>query len=220
MKILLVCATPLESELIVSHFNIGLNHSSSLFHSSQSPVSLLITGVGMVNTAFSLGKFLNDSYSYVINFGICGAFHREIHIGEVLNIKTDTISEMGAEDNLEFIPYDALNLTGTNRYFNNTELKVKSLENVKSASAVTVNKIHGNKQSIDKLLKLYSPDAESMEGAAFFRAMQDINIPYFQIRAVSNYVEKRNKSNWDIPKAINSVTQKIIELTNELLSFH
>ena len=41
-----------------------------------------------------------------------------------------------------------------------------------------------------------------MEGLAFYYVLKLINKPSIEIRSISNYVEKRNKNNWDIPAAI------------------
>jgi len=52
-----------------------------------------------------------------------------------------------------------------------------------------------------------------MEGAAFFYACFMERLPCLQIRAVSNYIEDRNKDRWNIPLAIgnlNKIALKII----------
>jgi futalosine hydrolase len=62
----------------------------------------------------------------------------------------------------------------------------------------------------------YHPDIETMEGAAFFYVCSRENIPFLAIRAVSNKVELRNREKWNIPLAINNLSEKFGEL---LLSF-
>jgi futalosine hydrolase len=76
--------------------------------------------------------------------------------------------------------------------------------------------VHGNEDSIRTITNLFSPDIESMEGAAFFRGCNRLSENYFQVRAVSNYVEKRDKSKWDIPLAINNLNNFCITLINDL----
>ena len=49
-----------------------------------------------------------------------------------------------------------------------------------------------------------SADVESMEGASVMMVCEKFNTPSLQIRGVSNYVEERNKKNWDIPLAISN----------------
>ena len=76
------------------------------------------------------------------------------------------------------------------------------LKKFKKVKGITVNTVHGNKKSISKVVTLYNPDVESMEGAAFFYVCNQFKIPAIQLRAVSNYVERRNMKNWDITLAV------------------
>jgi futalosine hydrolase len=52
---------------------------------------------------------------------------------------------------------------------------------------------------------------ESMEGAAFFYACRQAGVPCMQIRAVSNYVEKRNRDNWQIGLAVKNLNTFAVE---------
>ena len=51
-----------------------------------------------------------------------------------------------------------------------------------------------------------------MEGAAFLFCCMKENIPCVQIRSISNFVEKRNKDNWNIPLAIENLHKEIIKI--------
>ena len=62
-----------------------------------------------------------------------------------------------------------------------------------------------------KIVHRLNPQVESMEGAACMLACQEAKVPCVQIRSVSNFVEKRNKSKWDLSKAIEHLN---IELQN------
>jgi nucleoside phosphorylase len=55
------------------------------------------------------------------------------------------------------------------------------------------------------------PQVESMEGAAFFYACKQMDVPCIQIRVVSNYVEKRNRDNWNIGLAIKNLNTFAVE---------
>ena len=55
-----------------------------------------------------------------------------------------------------------------------------------------------------------------MEGAAFFYVCLQEKIPFLQIRSISNYVEKRNKSNWNIPLAIDNLNVVLLDIINSL----
>jgi futalosine hydrolase len=50
-----------------------------------------------------------------------------------------------------------------------------------------------------------------MEGAAFFYACEEANVAALQVRAISNYVEKRNKENWNMPLAVKNLNNWLTE---------
>lgn len=216
-KFLIVSATKFEIQPLLDHFKISLTHEEGLFSAEGNlDMSVLITGVGMVNTAFFLGKYSHIDTKYIVNLGVCGAINRDIKLGEVLNIIDDTLSEMGAEDDDQFIQFRNLNLGGTNAYSNNINFKNSDLEKLTKVSGITVNTVHGNETSILKLKQLWNADIESMEGAAFFRGCAGRVSDYIQLRAVSNYVEKRDKSKWNMPLAIKNLNDFAIKLIEHL----
>ena len=77
---------------------------------------------------------------------------------------------------------------------------------------MTVNKVTGTKSSIASLQQDYDVDLETMEGAAFYYCCNLHRIEAAQIRAVSNYVEPRNKNNWEIPMAIEALNAVAVEM--------
>ncbi len=202
MKILLVAATELEIEPLINKVK-GLKFKPDL----------LITGVGMVATTFSLAKIFSEKkYDLAINLGICGSFNRNLKIGEVVNITEDIFSELGAEDGDNFMNLSDMKFADKIDVFLKPAKKFSfpALKNIKKAKGLTVNTVHGNKKSISKVVALYNPDVESMEGAAFFYSCNKFEIPAVQLRAVSNYVERRNVKNWDIPLAVEKLSEAAI----------
>ena len=194
MRVLLVAATPFE----VKELNSG----------SQTPdLKLLITGVGMVATAFALGRHLaGNSYDLAINLGIAGSFDRDIALGEVVEVTSDRFSELGAEDGDDFLSIDQLGFGAST--FNST-YQLPANFGLKKVNAITVNTVHGRDESIAKIGT--DTQLESMEGAAFFYACQMAGVPAIQIRAVSNYVERRNRDAWQIGLAIKNLNTFAID---------
>ena len=201
MKILVVVATQPEIAPTLAHFGIAGNN----FIETEN-FDLLITGVGMVATAFALGQRLNQPYKLVLNVGIAGSFDKNIELGEVVNITHDTFAELGAEDHENFITLPQLGF-GENIFSSNNTATVL----LKKVKGITVNKVHGNAQSIEKTIQLYQPQTESMEGAAVFYACQQMNIPSLQIRSISNYVEPRNRESWQIGLAVKNLNDWLIK---------
>lgn len=204
--ILIVAATAAEIEPLNKHFG-----DEKLF-------DVLITGVGMVATAFALGRHLSvKKYDLAVNMGIAGSFDRTIALGDVVEIESDELSELGAEDGERFIPIAQMGF-GESRYTATAGLDRYGLAGqLKKASAITVNTVHGNEASIQKIAGRLKPQIESMEGAAFFYACQQAELAAMQIRAVSNYVEKRNRDNWQIGLAIKNLNNFAANLLEKLI---
>ena len=219
MNILVVSATQFEVKPLLDFLGIalpsvGINHANIDFEGKD--IHVLIAGVGMVNTALMLGRHDLNQYDLVINAGVCGAFDRKLELGEVVCVTSDILSEMGAEDGDDFLTYDQLNLPGKHIFYNDPHKNVERLLVLKHVKGITVNTIHGNDNSIGEVIKLYHPDVESMEGAAFFAACSGINKNYIQIRSVSNYVEKRDKSKWQMPLAIKHLNDFLINFIKDI----
>ncbi|GAB2702163.1 futalosine hydrolase [Mucilaginibacter koreensis] len=203
MKVLVVSATPFEVAPLTAHFG--------------SEVEVLVTGVGMVATAFALGKHLaGHQYDLLLNLGIAGSFDRNIKLGEVVEVSTDTLSELGAEDDSRFITINELGF-GEGEFEATVSLAdYYNAEPLKKVNAITVNTVHGNAHSIAQLIERMPAQLESMEGAAFFYACRQYQVPGLQIRAVSNYVEKRNRDAWQIGLAIKNLNTFAVKLLSEL----
>ena len=185
-----------------------------------SDLPILITGVGMVNTTYKLTKHLSvNSYDVVINMGVAGSFNSDIEIGDVVEVVEDDFSELGFENGMEFerfSDFEIETIFGTcfPPYMNGNYLwKKTDLQKVKG---ITVNTVHGNKDSITEIVSRLNPDVESMEGAAVFKVCHELAAPCMQIRAISNKVEKRNKENWNLPLAISNLNIEVEKIISTL----
>ena len=212
MKILLVAATRAEIELALSNLHI-LDSSGSL---NGNHIDVLITGVGMTATAYALGKALSaNSYDLAINAGIAGAFDRALKPGEVISISIDCFAELGAEDGEDFISIDELGF-GRSSVKPAHPLEHPLVNSLQKARSITVNRVHGNDESIYATVSRLNPQTETMEGAAFFYACNQENVPCIQLRAISNYVERRNRDNWNISLAVKNLNNTLTELLTNL----
>ena len=170
---------------------------------------ILITGVGMVNTAINLTKeLIKKKYDLVINMGVAGSFSDELKNGDVVEVVEDNFSEIGFENDLEFSKFTDFDLK--TKYINNSRTSFKKVR------AVTVNTVHGKNESISEIVKRESSEIESMEGASVFKVCEEMKMPCVQIRSISNKVEKRNKNNWDLDLAIKNLNIKVEEIINNL----
>jgi futalosine hydrolase len=97
-------------------------------------------------------------------------------------------------------------------------------------NGITVNTVHGNERTIATLRERLAPrDAgvrrggaadmprvETMEGAAFMYACLVHGLPFAQVRAVSNFVERRNREAWRIPEAVAALNASALELLDHV----
>jgi futalosine hydrolase len=98
-------------------------------------------------------------------------------------------------------------------------LKPFDLKNIETASGITVDTASGEQSQIEKRIKMFDADIETMEGAAFFYVCLSEKIPFFEIRTISNYIEPRNKSKWNIPLAIENLTNEIFNFISNLKNY-
>lgn len=207
MKILICAATYQEIEPFIKHYTSNFNADEEIKIDSHE-LKILITGVGMVATSYALGLALNKAqFDLAINVGVAGSFYKNLKIGQLVEVREDILAELGTEDDEEFLSLAAMNL-GEVEFFatKNTALT----DDLRKVTGITVNTVHGNTESIEAVQERLNPTIESMEGAAFFYACEEAQIPAIQIRAVSNYVEKRNRENWNIPLAVKNLNNWLI----------
>jgi len=206
MKTLVVAATKAELAFFYQHFSLQEGDFIE-----EKKFDVLITGVGMVATAFSLGRHLSAKYNLVLNLGIAGCFDRKIELGKVVNITQDTFAELGAEDGENFLTITDLGF-GENTYRSKNNINTGLLQ----VSGITVNRVSGNDKNIKNLLKRLNPSTESMEGAAVLYACQQEKIDCLQVRSISNYVEPRNKDKWKIGLAIKNLNDWAISFIGDM----
>ncbi len=200
MKILVAAATEFEIAQLKKH--------------KLTNCTFLITGVGMVQTAFNLGKALSANYDFALQLGIAGSFNRNLNLGDVVNVIEDSFSELGAEDGDTFLTADEIGLKAETIISNNTAYKNEYLDAIPKVTGITVNTVHGNEKTIVAVFNQFHPYTESMEGAAFLLACKQAAIPCAQIRSISNYVERRDKSKWNISLAIDELNKSAIKIIN------
>jgi len=218
MKIVFVSATKEE----ILPFQIYLKEHYLIkndfqFTKAGLDVHLLITGVGLTMTTYALTKYIVQLHpNYVINIGIAGAFkNSNLKIGDVVQVRKTIFGDLGIEQaNGDFQSAFESNLVHPNQMpFNDGVLENPNAPAfLKDVVALSVNKVHGNPHSIASISEKLPADIETMESAAIFYTCLLENVPFIEVRAISNVVEKRDKTKWNIPVALQNLTLEIIKL--------
>jgi futalosine hydrolase len=212
MRILLVAAVAAELAPVLAKLgppsDAWSRTTSYAYHGHD--VDVLVTGVGMVAAAAWCSRALSEQrYDLALNVGVCGSFDPVLEPGTVVQVVTDRIAELGAEDGDRFLSLADLGLLDPDpRAFALEELlnpappRVAALDRLPAVAGITVNTVHGDERSIMSVVQRFRPQVETMEGAAFMYACLIHDTPFAQVRAVSNVVERRNRAAWQLPVAI------------------
>jgi futalosine hydrolase len=224
MKILLVTATTFEiAPLLDALRSEGWEREPNHFQKEALSIEVLITGVGLPLAAFALGhRLATRRYNLLVQAGVAGAIDRNLKLGSVVEVVSDCFADLGVEEaDGAFTPVTSMGLIDGDvfpfkegRLWNSPKEGEAFLPRVHGAS---VNKVHGTEESILAMKEKFPfAEVESMEGAAFFYASLQYGTPALQIRAISNYVEKRQRENWELKEAIDNLNEVLQEM---LLSF-
>jgi futalosine hydrolase len=222
--LLITAATKYEIE----HITKGLSLEQGVITPLKPGVSLLVTGVGAVPTAFYLTKMLaNEPKLSVVNIGVAGAYARDVELGSVVIVQRDTFADYGADDKGSFLSQFDLGLANPNTfpyqngwmYWKHQDL-FSVADKFQRVAGITLAKASGSEAEISQLIERYSPQVETMECASVFYTCLLMNVPFVCIRSISNWVEPRNKERWNLPLAVAnlcSVAEEFIDCYSQNL---
>lgn len=181
------------------------------------------SGVGMLASAVSLTRLVSEEKpDLIIQAGIAGCFDSNIPLGKVVVVKEEILGDVGVEEDGKWKDLFDLKLEKSNyhpfekRKLPNPWLSTYNLLKLPELTGITVNQISTQPSKIEQLKKKYGAVVESMEGAALHFICREANIPFIQIRAISNYVGERNKAHWKMKEAIEALNEVLVKYVDRL----
>lgn len=223
MNILIVAATWMEVKLLVDELEKvdEKSHLLRVYQFNGIKIDILIAGIGTTFTTFHLTNTLREKkYDAVLNMGIGGSLTPELKIGEVVSVVSEEFADLGIEKKDEFLTLFESGFMDANEFpFENGILKASKSNawmNLKKVRGITTNKSHGRESSISEIHTKFSAQIESMEGAAVIYVCNWLGVNCYQIRSVSNYVEPRDSSKWDIPLALENLKETVFKVLENL----
>jgi futalosine hydrolase len=207
MQILLIAATANEIELFVN------DHEN---------VDVLITGVGVPATIYNLqNRLCTHEYDFVIQAGIAGTFSKDFNLAETVLVKQDVFGDIGTEEKHVFTPITKTGFINAHHfpYADGWLMNMAGLpkhSTLKTVKAVTVNKITDDILQTQQLITAFNAQIETMEGAALHYVCLQKEVPFLQIRSISNYVGERDKSKWKMNEAFKNLATELQKLINQL----
>ena len=226
MRILVVASSNREVSDFVSKLEfvhqIEPHYRSYKYGDMQ--LDILLGGYGSVFTSYQLTRALNMiNYDLSINIGLAGSFDHFLEQGFVVNVVQDQFADLGVEHKHKIYTLFEEELMDENEYpFSEGALnslgnfEIDEVESLIPVKGITLNMLFSDPKQINILRDKYSPEIETMNGAAFFYVCLSEKVPFLQIRAISHFVEIRRIENWNIPSALKNLTGSLINILDEL----
>lgn len=208
MQILLVAATAMEIEP---------------FLQEKPAADFLVTGVGVAATIFHLTKRVHQlDYDLIIQAGIAGSFDDSCKPGEVVIVKQDNFADLGISEQDNFYSIFEKGFADENEmpfkkgWLVNEGDFINAFPYAK-VNAVTINTVSDSRIQKELLVSKFAPRVESMEGAALHYVCLQENIPFLQLRAISNSVGERDKSKWAMKESIQNLNTELAIVYDKML---
>lgn len=175
---------------------------------------VLITGVGIPSTILRLSRQLaHHHYDLVVQAGIAGAFESSFaRHGDVVQVSKDAFGDLGAFENGQFLDLQQMELNFDPIWIQSGGIKT-DLPEVKG---ITVQTVTNDKMILSALASKWQADIETMEGAAAAYVCQQKQVPFVQIRGISNTVGNRDKSHWHTGQAITNMNNALVAVIKQL----
>lgn len=219
MKTILATATGKEMDSVLK--GLGLADMAAPGQGQSLPVEiggrsleLLVTGVGLVNAAFSLGRALADraDQAGVVNLGIAGSFSLDdLGLGCSAVVDTEIWPEYGLRGAYGTDPKgvgfsqwkdsesEIWGLVALDPDRAATDMNL-TLPDLPGATSLTVAGVTGTRERAEHLRKKHGAILESMEGFALALGCLQAGVPFLELRSVSNLVGSRQ--GWDLKGAL------------------
>jgi futalosine hydrolase len=167
-------------------------------------LALLQTGVGPVNAAVALTRFLAQHEARaVIACGVGGAYPGSgLELAEVVCAESETYGDLGAESTEGFLDMRALGfpvIDGDPPLFNRLPLDI--FPTARRVPFVTCATCTGTDQKAAALVARTGGAVESMEGAAIVHVARVMGVRVGELRGISNVVGDRDQSRWRLREA-------------------
>lgn len=221
-EILITCPTELEIKPFIERLNaVSSLDNNGCYLFGEKRVEIQITGIGNTATSFHMGRLISlRSPLLCFQVGIAGSFDRNINLGELVQLKSDSFGYWGARDKNDLpLSVFEIGLLDENEFpFSEGKLinPAAALDHFRTVNAVTVNEATGSERTIQETIQCYPAEIETMESASFMYACLMGNWPFHCIRSISNYIELRDRSKWEIDKAVDNLADGLIEVIAEI----
>lgn len=218
MRLLVAAATTFELDIFKNHLlqyfqQINENH----FVKDNLEVYVCITGIGSMQTTFNLMEAISVfNPHFCLQAGVAGSYNREMELGALVIVREEMLGDLGVDDQGRFRDMFEIELMHpdekpyTKRKLVNMFQDFPMKLNLPYVTGITVNTVSGSAAVVAQRAEYFDAAVETMEGAAFHYVCLRKKVPFLQIRSISNYVEPRDRSKWQLKAAIDNLNQWMI----------
>jgi futalosine hydrolase len=190
----------------------------------QEKVHFVITGIGAMAATYYITRAINSHKpALLLQAGVAGCFDENLALGTTVAVSSECVGDLGVVENKMFTSIFDLGLTQQNdfpwkdaRLFN-PHIDVLQKAGLQQVNSVTVNEITTNDDRIRYYKSNLGAGIENMEGAALHFVGLKEDIPFLQVRAISNYIGERDKSKWLLQKAIENLNTNLQKVLKKLM---
>lgn len=223
-SILIVASTPMELSLLTCALNAtpveGVRHLKLLRGEAAGHELLLaVSGIGKVNAALAAALLLDRFRpELMINIGCGGAFVGcGLSVGDLAVATSEVCADEGVETPTGWRGLDLIGIPvlvdGEKRLFNEIPLATDWADRAfacaeahgfraQAGRFLTVSTCSGTALHGAELQRRFPGICENMEGAALAQVARIFATPFLELRGISNLVEDRDLSRWDLPLAV------------------
>lgn len=235
----LMAALPNEGEILLSRLQVTRTMTCGDLEIlcgtlAEKKVLVTFSGLGKINAAAAAAAiFASFSVSRLWMWGSAGAYsHAGIEINDVALASEEILGDEGVATITSWKSLDAIGIplakTHTGPIFNRIpvdrlELKRARLllsewESTTSAPQihrgpfVTVSGVSGSPARARLLVNRFAALCENMEGGAVAQVCLRYQVPFLEIRGLSNWAGDRNKKRWQLQKALDNCQAALLYL--------
>ncbi len=236
--VLILSSVPAELELVISSLHEPCLNQGMIYPVTTGrigSVSLVCSagGVGKANAA-SAATLLTERYQpeLVIITGCGGAYPGSgLSVGDIAVASDEIFGDEGVLTPSGWLDMKQIGLPllqeGERNWYNliplarhEAEKAMQLAENhgvsILRGRFVTVSSCSGTKARGQELARRYQAVCENMEGAAVAMVAMRYGIPCLEIRGISNLVEDRDISRWDINRAVETAQRFLLKVIEGL----
>jgi futalosine hydrolase len=235
----LMAALPSEGEIVLSRLQVTRTITFGdleilLGTLGDKKVLVTFSGMGKINAAAAAAAILSSySVSRLWMWGSAGAYGLAgIEINDLALASEEILGDEGVATNSSWQPLDAIGIPLVDSkgepIFNRLEVDPLELkrsrqllgewESIPSAPRihvgpfVTVSAVSGSTTRARLLSNRYGALCENMEGGAVAQVCLRYQVPFLEIRGLSNRAGDRNKKRWQLSKALNNCQRAVLYL--------